>query len=318
MILKEEIKRVDVYFYTGTVTHQLHYREDKLTKNKVVINYARALRPHSIDAKHQYNTAKLIKKSEKSCVFCEYEKKNVPLASKEKRYKKGENVIFQNLYPFEEHHYVSILTKKHFVRSFSPSHFNDLFENYLSLMRDQKTSLYSYINMNYLPPSGASIIHPHAQIFASKNPSPFHKTLISGFRKYSKDAWIKEHKNRDLFIKNGKHFLVFSSFAPRLNKEIVILSKSDDRLSNLNSTALNELSHFVANIVNYFISSNIFQSFNFSLYEHESHGIVMFLGTRSTFHPAYSADRGFMEVYHDRVVISSYPEKIAKEVRNKI
>lgn len=317
MILKESRKEVTIYFHTGEVKNLLLFREDRVTGNVSVINHSRALRPHSIKQHSQLEVAKEIKKTEKSCIFCKYEEHEVPLASKEKRYKKGEAVIFQNLYPFAAKHYVGILTSKHFVNSFKVKHFRDVFLLFKELIKNELSNEYFYINMNFLPPAGASIMHPHVQAFASQHPTPKHHIIIRGFKKYSKDAWVQDHERKGLIVAKGKYFTILATFAPVLNYEIAFISYKNNRLVDMSNEEITELSKIITKVVNSYLNINPFNAFNFAIYEHEQHGVLGFIGLRKSLNKYYSSDRGFLESYHGMQVISVYPENVAKEITKK-
>ncbi len=317
MILQEKRKETTIYFYTGEIKNVLVFREDKVTGNKSIINHARALRPHSIQQHSQLEIAKEIKRTEKTCVFCKYEEHNIPLASKEKRYEKGEAVIFQNLYPFAEKHYVGIITKKHFVNKFKVKHFYDVFLAFQELIENDVRKEYFYINMNFLPPAGASIVHPHVQAFAFAKPTPKHQRIIEGMKKHGKEKWLKEHATKGLQIFKGNLFEVFAVFAPSLNSEIAFISYENKRLKDLNDKELKEISKIITKTINYYLHINPFNAFNFAIYEHKQHGILGFIGLRKPLTKYYSSDRGFLENYHGMQVISVYPENIAKELKRK-
>ncbi len=315
MILQEKREETTIYFYTGEIKNLLLFREDKVTGNKSIINHSRALRPHSIQQHSQLEVAKEIKKTEKVCIFCQYENEELPLASKEKRYEKGEAVIFQNKYPFAEKHYVGIITKKHFVNIFKVKHFRDVFLAFKELIEDELSNEYFYINMNFLPPAGASIVHPHVQAFTFAKPTPKHQLIIEGMKKHGKEKWLKEHKDKGLQISEGNSFEIFATFAPTLNSEIAWVSYENRRLNDLKNKELKEMSNIIVSIINYYLHLNPFNAFNFAIYEHEQHGVLGFIGLRKPLTKYYSSDRGFLENYHGMQVISTYPESIAKELK---
>jgi len=317
MILNEVARKVKIYFYTGEVENTLLFRHDKVTGNFSIINHARALRPHNISQHSQLDVAKDIKKSEKSCIFCKYEEHDIPLASKEKRYEKGEVVIFQNRFPFFEHHYVGILTKQHFVKQFKVEHFKNMFLLFKELIKNEINKEYFYINMNFLPPSGASIVHPHVQAFSLMQPTPRHERIIQGLKKYGKDKWLKEHKAKNLTIGKSKNFTIFATFAPTLNKEVAFVSHKNQRFKELKTSHITEISKIITKTINHYLSENPFNSFNFAIYEHETHGILGFIGLRKPLNKYYSTDRGFLETYHGAQVISVYPEQTVKDINKK-
>ncbi len=43
---------------------------------------------------------------------------------------------------------------------------------------------YLYVNWNYMPQSGPSLIHPHLQVNCGYNPTNYHRMQIEGCKKY--------------------------------------------------------------------------------------------------------------------------------------
>ena len=129
--------------------------------------------------------------------------------SKKGRLKKGESLLFPNLFPYGAYSAVSLFDNKHFVEigKASLESYRDCFINcadYLGRIKAlDPENYYMAITQNHLPSAGGSLIHPHLQINADKIPPNNHRFL--------------EKKSRDFFNETGKYFLW--SYLAREKKE---------------------------------------------------------------------------------------------------
>ncbi len=96
----------------------------------------------------------------------------------------GESVTFPNLFPFSEHHTVTVITSDHFAS-------NKITEKQIAdALTGQYLSLkgfpwcYPSINWNNLPSAGASIVHPHMQAIADNAPTYLAGRYIEESRRY--------------------------------------------------------------------------------------------------------------------------------------
>ena len=86
-------------------------------------------------------------------------------------------IMFPNLFPFARYHCVGVLSEEHYLDlgGLTPELLEDclfgckeFFE--LVIAKDPKAK-YCSINLNHLPPAGASILHPHVQIIQDYKPT---------------------------------------------------------------------------------------------------------------------------------------------------
>ena len=108
-----------------------------------------------------------------------------------------------------------------------------LYQERLKFYRDNPTIEYSMIIHNYGPEPGASIEHPHSQLFASSIVPPLIEREIVGSRKFFKRknqclfCWLveQEQEKKIRVIAENRYFLAFTFFAARFPFEIWILPK---------------------------------------------------------------------------------------------
>ncbi len=155
-------------------------------------------------------------KNTEACPFCEpqvYEK--TPRLryeiSEKGRLKKGNSLLFPNLFPYGEYSAVSLFDNNHFVEigKASLKSYKDCFINcadYLVRVKNyDPKACYMAITQNHLPSAGGSLVHPHLQINADKIPANNQRFL--------------EKKCRDFFDDTGKYF--FSAYIEHEKKEKV-------------------------------------------------------------------------------------------------
>ncbi len=95
----------------------------------------------------------------------------------------GESVTFPNLFPFSEHHNVTVITRDHFAGTITEKQIADALKGqYISLKGFPR--YYPSINWNNLPSAGASIVHPHMQAIADKRPTYLTGRYIEESRRY--------------------------------------------------------------------------------------------------------------------------------------
>ncbi|MCP1662975.1 MULTISPECIES: galactose-1-phosphate uridylyltransferase [Methanocalculus] len=82
---------------------------------------------------------------------------------------RGESVTLPNRYPYADLHTVTIITEAHMAPSFSARQLSDALAGSATSLVDYPG--YPSINWNFLPSSGASLLHPHLQGIADPMPT---------------------------------------------------------------------------------------------------------------------------------------------------
>ncbi len=321
----------------------IEIRKDPLTGRRSRINTQRSLRPRQ-ESGLSNEIIGIIKESRKDCMFC---KKNIDFRTPEftdrvitsGRIKHGDCVLFPNLFPFGKYHAVGTLSEKHIadMSKLNSENFIHCFEACIDYFRRinkiESAYVYPLISLNFLPPSGSSIIHPHVQALIEKEPYEETDLLIEKSRSYyeknSSNYWKDlveiEKINKTRYIGKIGTVEYVTSFAPRSANEVIGVVFSDNAcITELKKEEIEDLSLSLSKIFKAFTKMG-FDSFNTTLYSgplnesvSEYFSIIIKVISRPSSSQYYTNDKGFMEVMLDEPVISSYPEKTAELLKRHI
>ncbi|MFQ6051876.1 MAG: hypothetical protein ACE5K4_09310 [Candidatus Hydrothermarchaeota archaeon] len=324
---------------------EIEYRKDPLLEMWVRINVERASRKKQVS--EEIDVIEVIKSTQKGCFFCpgNLEKSTPKFFGIEEdgeeieRIKIGNSCIFPNLFPFGKNHAVGIFSGDHFLRigDFSPKLIKDCISACLKYFQKvhekQKDARYPLFSWNHMPPSGASIIHPHVQILIEEKPtfllSKYMEKSRSFYERNKRNFWNllleKEKKIGERFIGENDSLAVLTSFAPQGNNEVLILFKEGiSSLNQLNDRGIKEFAQAISSILKAYQSLGV-QSFTLSTYsgpidEDISHyfNLNAKIISRPNFQKYYTNDTGFMERLNLEWVVLSKPEEIASFMRDEI
>lgn len=134
---------------------------------------------------------------ERGCPFCpDWLKKVTPKFPAdlipEGRLYRGEATVIPNLFPYDQHSALTIMSRQHLVRlpDFTSTLLTDAFglslEYFRRVCKGQPSFL--LINWNYFPPSGGSQLHPHLQLLATDTPGNTLLAEIQASERYYLEA----------------------------------------------------------------------------------------------------------------------------------
>lgn len=308
-------------------------RKDPLTGRVCRINVDRSKREKFKIEKDEF-LEEVVKKTKKNCYFCgENIKTKTPEFVEFGRLRKGESILFPNLYPFSFKHAVVVISdRKHFIplNKFKPKLLENAILNTINFFKKvyEKNKKVSYpsLNFNYLPPAGASILHPHFQVFLDEKPTSFTKLMIQKslgyYKKKRKNFWeelIKtEKKLRERFIGETKFFAWIADFAPIRSNSVSGIIKG--KISCITSMKKNEIKDLAFSLSLIFkkmwkigirsLNMSIFSSaINQDLSKHFRLNLKII--PRPSFKLGYTSDIGFSEIIHQEYVVDTLPEKTA-------
>lgn len=157
----------------------LQYRRETLTGIQCRISPIRGER--------QIDAAPAMPGSRDGCPFCpDVIETSTPTFEDGTRLRCGESVTFPNLYPYAEHHVVTVITPDHDVAGlFDRKCLADAISSTVEALAWSPG--YASINWNYLPSAGASIVHPHLQGLVDREPTYLANLYISAGRRYLAD-----------------------------------------------------------------------------------------------------------------------------------
>ena len=314
---------------------EVEYRQDPLTRAWTRLNIDRANRPHQAPSKPPMKITE-----KKDCFFCkkhindktpEFSKSVVP----EGRIKQGDFVLFPNLFPFAAHHAVGILTENHnaSLSKITAKMWADALTGTISWFKKvhafDSRMRFTSINMNYMMPAAASVIHPHMQATVDKFPTNQSDLIYRNSWEYldatQSNFWnelCKEDNKRKIF--NSRNISWHASFAPKAANEVTGIIKGKSGFLDLTPKNIEELADGLSKVFRALEKLGV-RSANMAIFasplnENLSHFFNMHVViiSRPETKELYTADRGFMEVLHKEAIVSYIPEDFAKRMKKEI
>lgn len=316
----------------------VEYREDPLTGSHSRVNVARAGRTRQAQ-RIEVDLSEVIEATRAGCFFCpENIEQRTPRFPQEicrgARIKRGESTLFPNLFPFAEYHAVATLTREHFLDlgEFSAKMLSDNMlasKEYIASVhqKDEKAKYPMWI-WNHLPPSAASVIHPHVQILVDRAPAPELGRLLQKseeyFARHGRNYWqdlIGQEKGLgERYIGENDSLAVIASYAPRGNREVQFIFKGLTNLADLEEKQAEDFAFSIIKILRCYkeMGVNSFNLITYSAAVKETpnyYSLSARIISRPVWQPFYTNDAGFMERFYDVWVIETLPEDIAREMR---
>lgn len=320
---------------------KIEYRRDPLTGSTCVINIKRAER-----AKQAQRIATVsndvIKETENGCFFCpgQIESKTSKFTSNihpEGRIEWGECTVFPNLFPFAEHHAVATFNNAHFL---DLNQFNSqmIVDNMLacqewmfSVHNSNSEALYPIYMWNHMPPSGASIVHPHVQALVREAPTAAQEQLLSKSKEYfesrGQNYWkelIKTEKEiGERFISENDSLAVIASYAPRGFREICFIFKEASNFTDLNTKQISDFAEAIEKVLQGYRKMGV-GSFNLITFsgpigkKPDHYSLNAKIISRPFPQGVYTNDTGTFERLQDEWVIEFLPEDVAEKMRESL
>ncbi|MCX8012101.1 MAG: hypothetical protein N3A64_02980, partial [Desulfobacterota bacterium] len=200
----------------------------------------------------------------------------------EGRVRIGNATVLPNFMPYGEHNAIVIFSDEHFIKpsDFSEKILSDGFlaaQHFLKIVsKKSPKNKYLTINWNYLPPSGASLIHPHLHLMADRDPSDHHSLLLRRgkrfWKKFKVNYWadlITEEKRRaERFIGETGAVSWLLDFAPKgMMFDVIGIFRGRLSLLDISSAEFYDLSCGLKKVFNYLEKNNL-ASFNPVSYTH--------------------------------------------------
>jgi UDPglucose--hexose-1-phosphate uridylyltransferase len=144
------------------------------------------------------------------------------------RIQRGEAVLFPNISPYDRNSVVTVLSRDHFLEAnqFSSVQLSDgiraTIEYFQALPRAARGT-HSVITWNYMPPSGATQVHPHLQAFSTNRPGAILEEEVrrsrSFWRRHRRPYWAQlgqdEEALAERFVAKGRHTVWLTPFVAR-------------------------------------------------------------------------------------------------------
>lgn len=289
------------------------------------------------------NDAELIKRiaeeTARGCIFCgeAVETKTTrypPDLLPDGRIKKGEAVLFANLFAVGKYHPVIVLSQAHFLQlsEFTSEMIANGFraaQEFLQAVRERDaTANYATVNANYLLPAGASQVHPHMQMLITPEPYSYQRRLLEAAGRYQAengssyftDLIAAEKSTSSRYIaRTGKwHWL--AAFAPMGTNEVMAVHEDEADLGLLSDEEITDLSLGISRVLSFYESLGHL-SFNYTLFSasesagHHGSRCLFKIITRQNLYPNYRNDDYFLQKLLQSELIFMLPEELAEELR---
>jgi UDPglucose--hexose-1-phosphate uridylyltransferase len=281
----------------------------------------------------------LVRESAKNCIFCgeNVVGKTARYPSdllSEGRIRKGQAVLFANLFSVGAYHPVIALSSEHFLQlsEFAPQLIADGFkaaqEFLRTVYRKDATALFSTVCANYLLPAGASLVHPHMQMLITPVAYSYHTRMLDAARCYYEkngssfygDLVATEKRTNERYIvqQNSWHWL--AAFSPMGSNEIMAIHETEADFGALSDDDLEVLSSGIARVL--FLYERLGHlSFNFTLFsirQSEQDGgqrCIFKIISRQNLYPNYRNDDYFLQKMLQSELIFNLPEELAEQLR---
>lgn len=282
---------------------------------------------------------KLVEESEKTCIFCgdkpeQNTPKYLPALLPEGRLKTGEAVLFANLFPLGKYHPVISLCRAHFLQlsGFRPEVLFDGIKTAHTFLGSvyavDATVRHASLNMNYLFPAGASLVHPHLQMLISPLPYTYQERLVSASGQYLRENGSnyfadlcgeeKDRGERYIAKTGGWHWL--TPFSPGGSNEVLAMHDTAPDFGLISDSDIMDLSRGISGVLSFYEKLGHL-SFNFTLYsvkagpEETGFRCLLRIINRQNLYENYRNDDYFLQKMLDAELIINPPEEIAARLR---
>ncbi|OUM89670.1 MAG: hypothetical protein BAA01_02590 [Bacillus thermozeamaize] len=248
------------------------------------------------------------------------------------RFKRGEAVVFPNLFPYGKHSGVAIFSGRHYVPldEFTEEMLTDGFlvakDCLEAIHRVDPASIYTSINWNYMPMAGASIIHPHLQVVATPHPSNYQRKTLSAARQFLEHHGIhyyttliqEEKKRGQRWIGENEALAWVHSFAPQGQMDILGIFKEVETLAQLTEEKIRQMARDLLVIFSY-LKENRFVSFNLGFFvpviPSPGYRVHVRIIPRTTLGMIGTSEINYFKVLHNEPLSLKKPEATAQELR---
>jgi galactose-1-phosphate uridylyltransferase len=283
---------------------------------------------------------RLVEDSEKTCIFCGDKPeattpKYPPDILPDGRIRVNEAVLFANLFPLGKYHPVIVLGRKHFLQlaEFTP----DLLSS--GLLAAQKFlhavyaadpgAVHASVNMNYLFPAGASLVHPHIQMLVTPVPYSFQNRTIEAADRYMKeqgtsffsDLADEEMRLGQRYIARKDQWQWITAFSPMGTNEVIAVHDDEADFGEMPEDHLKDLAYGISKtLLTYESLAHL--SFNATVYsirkEHNRGGFRCHIRmiTRQNLYQNYRNDDYFLQKMLQSELIIITPEELAQRARS--
>ena len=325
----------------------MEFAEDRIEVRTDPLTGMTAIASAGLEAKEEMFLGKtdwaytdlLVARSREGCFFCpekvlestpRYPDALVPGG----RLERGRALVFPNLFPLAAVHAVVTFPEKHFLRpsEFTPSLLEEGLGAALDFSRRAAAfsprTTYIAVCCNHMLPGGASLVHPHLQVFGGET-VPWQVKLYwdrsaAWLDRYGESYWQtlvdQEQVAGDRYVWGaaGVHWLV--PFAPAGAREALAVVPAAGRLTDLGDDHIAALASGLSRILTWYEDEGL-SAFNFTLSGGPLDGretgfpVVARVIARTAFKQDYRTDDYFLQKQLGGELMFAAPEEMAAQLR---
>jgi galactose-1-phosphate uridylyltransferase len=308
-----------------TVSEEIEHRSDPLTGRSVRVVPQTAPNPDPDGAPEPE-----IGDGE-DCFFCPHNVEDVtpeyPAFVGVERGSRGEATSFPNLFPYAKHSNVVALTEDHFrpMDELGADRIADGLGcalEYLHAVADHDDPAFASINMNFLPPAGSSIVHPHMQAVADDRGTDRQARITRREREYEAehgsryyDDLLERERGGDRHIGDVGDVAWIAPFAPLGQWHVAGVADATGLLDP-DERAVEDVATGIANVLDYYAELGL-NAFNMGLRFARgtpASRVAVDVLARPVFEDRYINDAFYFQTVHDQRTIDAAPETYAPEV----
>ncbi len=268
------------------------------------------------------------------CPFCEdlIEKATGPIAPEitdEGRIRRGVAAVVPNVSAYSEFSSVGLYdTTRHFIDldELTPQLVGDLMVALVAYTRGVHSirPLWSSISANYLPPSGSSVIHPHAQSAHDDVGTTTQRRLVQRSQAWPGQAsyWtqlLDVERDGPRWITRRGRWSVLTPWAPVGFHEVWAVLDGVDAIEALTDADCADLGAVLSGVFAGYHAQNL-TSFNYALYgggpaPQGRYSLLLRVVSRSNATPMYRSDATYFERLHAEAMVDQSPEDVAEAMR---
>jgi galactose-1-phosphate uridylyltransferase len=319
--------------------HRVEVRRDPILGDTSVLNRYQQNKTGFSGVNDREFIAQLVERSAETCIFC-----GERLGARTARYPddlipggrltRGEATLLPNLFALGAYHPLVVLARAHFLElaGFTPALLADglgVAREFLNLVhRRDPAAVFTAVGANYLPPAGASLIHPHLQLLVTPVAYTHHERLLQACRRHHEqygtscldDLAREERRLGQRFVAHLGGWDWMTAFAPQGSNEIFAVHESAQDFAALPDECVQALAAGIAKVLGFYGGLGLL-SFNYALFSVRqgtpAEGFRCFLRivNRQNLSPAYRNDDYFLQKLLQADVIVTPPEELAQLLR---
>ena len=253
-----------------------------------------------------------------------------PAIFAEERLRRGEAVLFPNLYPYGRWSAVVALTHAHWVAldEYSARQYADglgVAIEYAKALIEAGHGPWVSITQNHLPTAGATLLHPHLQVHVDERPNNFFARVSAAAARHRErenedyfEALLAAERGGDRWIAESDRVAWLSPFAPRGFFEFWALLPSERSLFGLTAGELDALSQELCSSFAFYRRLG-WDAFNLALCTHEAPEsdlpVWLRVVLRGRFSSHARSDVSFHEKLLEEMSMSISPEEYTRLYR---